>query len=167
MLPDSRVRAGRHLAGLIVCSVLLLSPTGCNFGAADGHTGPRGHVRGTVTFGGKPVPAGSQVLFMGTSGGYTASGVVGADGSYRLDYAVAAGLPVGEYVVQVAPSADTGPAAPSEDPSTMAQRMTLSAQGTAGTATSPFPERYASTGSSGLKFTVEPGDNTADFVLVP
>lgn len=119
-----------------------------------------------VTFDGKPVPAGSQVLFMGSKGGYTAIGVVGADGTYRLAYQVAAGLPVGEYAVQVAPPADAGGAGPSDDPAEMARRMNLSGKG-GGAAKGPFPQRYAAAGTSGLSFTVGAGDNTADFALVP
>lgn len=159
-----------HVARRFVCSfasvALVVTATGCGSGASDGHSGPRGQVHGTVTFDGKPVPAGSQVLFMGTKGGYTAAGAVGADGTYRLSYQVSAGLPLGEYAVQVAPPADAGGAGVSDDPAAMAQRMKLSAKG-AGGAKAPFPDRYAAVGSSGLTFTVGAGDNTADFVLVP
>lgn len=150
------------------CAALVVVAAGCGSGASDGYSGPRGQVQGTVTFDGKPVPAGSQVLFMGTKGGYTATGSVGADGTYRLAYQVAAGLPVGAYAVQVAPPADAGGAGPSDDPVAMAQRMNLSAKGAgAGATKGPFPQRYAAAGTSGLTFTVGAGDNTADFALVP
>jgi hypothetical protein len=161
-----RVHVARRLVCSIACAALVVTAAGCGSGTADGHSGARGQVQGTVTFEGKPVPAGSQVLFMGTKGGYTATGAVAADGTYRLSYQVAAGLPVGEYVVQVAPPADAGGAGPSDDPAAMVQRMNLSAKG-AGAAKGPFPDRYAAVGSSGLTFTVGAGDNTADFALVP
>lgn len=147
-------------------AALVLVAAGCGAGASDGYSGPRGQVRGTVTFDGKPVPAGSQVLFMGTKGGYTATGGVGADGSYQLSYQVAAGLPVGEYAVQVTPPANAGGAGPSADPAAMSEQMKLSAKG-GGAAKGPFPQRYAAAGTSGLSFTVGAGDNTADFALLP
>jgi len=149
-----------------MCAALVMVAAGCGSGSSDGYSGPRGQVQGTVTFEGKPVPTGSQVLFMGRKGGYTATGAVSADGTYRLSYQVAAGIPVGEYAVQVAPPADAGGASPSDDPVAMAQRMNLSAKGGGG-AKAPFPQRYAAAGTSGLTFTVGAGDNTADFALLP
>jgi len=131
--------------------------------AADGFSGQRGKVSGKATLAGEPLPAGCQVLFMATKGGFTASGPVGADGAFALEYQVPQGLPVGDYVVQISPPAGGSSAAP-VDPAAMAQKMTLQANAKPANDL-PFPERYASTSTSGLAFTVQPGVNTFELSL--
>jgi hypothetical protein len=131
--------------------------------AADGFSGQRGKVSGKVTLAGEPLPAGCQVLFVAAKGGFTASGPVGPDGTYALEYQVPAGLPVGDYLVQISPPSGGSTAAP-VDPAAMAQKMTLQANATPASDL-PFPERYASTSTSGLAFTVQPGANTFELSL--
>lgn len=147
-----------------IAAAVIVGP-GCGSRASDGYSGPRGRVRGEVTFDSKPVPPGAQVLFMSGTGSFTATGLVETDGAYQLNYVVPAGLPVGEYFVQIAPPPDTLPASSSEDPSTIAQRMTLSAK--SATEKPPFPKRFAAISTSGLTFVIAPGDNVANFTLVP
>jgi hypothetical protein len=141
---------------------VIVTAVGCGT-AADGFSGPRGKVSGRATLGAEPLPAGCQVLFVATKGGFTASGVIGPEGAYALEYRVPAGLPVGDYVVQISPPATTTAAAP-VDPAEMARKMTLSADAKPAS-TLPFPERYASTSTSGLAFTVQPGANTFELSL--
>ena len=148
-------------AGVVLLSLVTVV-AGCGK-AADGFSGPRGKVSGKATLAGEPLPAGCQVLFIATKGGFTASGPVRPDGTYALEYQLPAGLPVGDYVVQVAPPATTTAAAP-VDPAEMARKMTLSADAKPAS-TLPFPERYASTSTSGLAFTVQPGANTFELSL--
>ena len=131
--------------------------------AADGFSGQRGKVSGKATLAGEPLPAGCQVLFISTKGGFTASGPVGADGAFALEYQVPQGLPVGDYVVQISPPAGGSSAAP-VDPAAMAQKMTLQANAKPASDL-PFPERYASTSTSGIAFTVQPGANTFELSL--
>jgi hypothetical protein len=131
--------------------------------AADGFSGQRGKVSGKVTLAGEPLPAGCQVLFMATKGGFTASGPVGPDGAFALAYRVPQGLPVGDYVVQIAPPA-AGAGATPVDPVAMAEKLGMSAKPKAASGL-PFPDRYASTATSGLAFTVQPGANTFELSL--
>ena len=147
-------------AGLLLA--VIATVVGCGK-AADGFSGQRGKVSGKATLAGEPLPAGCQVLFMATKGGFTASGPVGADGAFALEYQVPQGLPVGDYVVQISPPAEGSSAAP-VDPAAMAQKMTLQANAKPANDL-PFPERYASTSTSGLAFTVQPGANTFELSL--
>jgi len=148
-------------AGVVLLSLVTVV-AGCGK-AADGFSGQRGKVSGKATLAGEPLPAGCQVLFIATKGGFTASGPVGPDGTYALEYQVPAGLPVGDYVVQISPPAGGSSAAP-VDPAAMAQKMKLSANAKPDDAL-PFPQRYASTSTSGLAFTVQPGANTFELSL--
>jgi hypothetical protein len=76
---------------------------------------------------------------------------------------VAQGLPVGDYVVQIAPPA-AGAGATPVDPVAMAENFELSAKPKVASGL-PFPDRYASTATSGLAFTVQPGANTFELSL--
>jgi hypothetical protein len=153
-------RAFVQQAGAVLVS-LLAFVAGCGK-AADGFSGLRGSVKGTATLAGEPLPAGCQVLFVATKGGYTASGSVGPGGAFELQYQVPKGLPVGDYVVQISPPAG-GSSAAAVDPAEMAKRMNLSAG--AAQQEMPFPSRYAAASTSGLAFTVQPGENTFDLSL--
>ncbi len=153
-------RSPTQQVGLLLAVVATV--VGCGK-AADGFSGQRGKVSGKVTLAGEPLPAGCQVLFVAAKGGFTASGPVGPDGTYALEYQVPAGLPIGDYVVQISPPAGASSAAP-VDPAAMAQKMTLSANAKPDDAL-PFPQRYASTSTSGLAFTVQPGANTFELSL--
>jgi hypothetical protein len=106
------------------------------------------------------------VLFMADAGGYTAGGVIQDGGKYTLVYAGGNGLPVGEYSVQIAPPiVNTENAAP-VDPSQMAGQLKLNRKsGKEASEGGPFPSRYGSTSTSGLKFKVVANQNTADFKL--
>ncbi len=145
--------------------VLLAALSGCGGGGeeGDGYTGDRGQVSGTVTVAGQPIKEGCQILFTSDKG-YTASAVIEADGKYTLKYdGDPNGLPVGEYLVQL-----SAPFVPDStelvDPTKMGQ---VSDKGIKkdGVMNSPFPVKYSSTGTSGLKFNVAKGENTADFDL--
>jgi hypothetical protein len=142
----------RRTALTLICGVALLC--GCGGGESGGYSGPLGTVTGKITFEGKPVPEGSQVLFMAPATGYSATGVVDAAGKYTLKYNASDKIPAVKYAVQIAP-----PAAPtaSVDPS----KMTPPAK----TQATPFPVRYGSTAKSKLEFTVVEGQNTATFDL--
>lgn len=144
----------------VVCLTVGLTAAGCG-GPTDGFSGQRGTVTGTVTIDGQPLPEGCSVLFMAASGGYTGSGPVGSGGAYSIFYKVSSGLPVGAYLVQISPPGPKGESTPT-DPVAMGESMRLSKK-TANK--SPVPTRYASTGTSGLTFTVQPGANQADFAL--
>lgn len=141
----------------------LASWGGCG-APADGYSGPRGTVAGRMTLDGAPLTAGCQVLFMATRGGFVASGKIGPDGRYALAYRVRQGLPVGDYLVQVARPESQGPAASGTADVAMAA-PNLEDLLKAWEASLPFPARYQTASTSGLKFAVRPGANTADFDL--
>lgn len=145
---------------LCIAAVVAVGLAGCG-GPADGFTGERGSVSGTVTIDGQPLPEGCSVLFMAANGGYTGSGPVASGGTYTVFYKVSAGMPVGEYLVQISPPGPKGESAPT-DPVAMGESMRLS-KSTANR--SPVPSRYSSTTTSGLTFTLQPGANQADFAL--
>ncbi len=148
------------VAFLLTCLVGLV---GCSR-PADGYSGPRGTVAGRLVIDGRPVPRGCQVVFMATRGSFIASGTVEHDGRYSLLYRVAEGLPVGEYVVQVGLPAGWGPAIAGSAGGS--QSTDVNEISKAWIAAMPFPERYLAASTSGLEFTVQSGENTADFLLV-
>lgn len=151
---------------LFLLVVSLLS-VGCSGGQSDGYTGPRGQVTGKVTVDGQPLAKGCQVYFQADKGGYTAAGVVGDDGQYTVAYAGGSGLPIGDYRVQLSPPlvVDPAPAATPVDPTQMAGRMKLSAKSKRPEEAGPFPSKYLSMETSGMKFRVEANQNTANFDL--
>ncbi|WP_437188049.1 carboxypeptidase-like regulatory domain-containing protein [Planctomicrobium sp. SH668] len=151
------------LFSLMVCVGLSLS--GCQKGFPDGFTGERGTVTGVVTLDKGALPAGCQVLFISNKGGYTGAGKVDDQGKFSVLYPSGPGLPVGDYDIQLtAPVEISSGNAVSTDPTAMAKTLKLGPRPTGKPAT-PFPSKYASTGTSGLKFTVKSGENTANFNL--
>ncbi len=135
---------------------------------ADGYSGPRGTVAGSIAVDGQPIAQGCQVVFIAKGGNFIASGTVEQDGRYTLLYRVAQGLPVGDYAVQLGLPRDF---APISDPGDLSpQDLDLRPRDLreitrAWRAAMPFSERYLTTATSGLEFTVQPGANTADFNL--
>jgi hypothetical protein len=154
-------KAAMKVSGLTL--FLLVGLYGCS-PPADGYSGPRGDVAGRLTIDGAALRNGCQVVFMATRGSFIASGAVAEDGRYTLLYRVSQGLPVGDYVVQLGLPSDY--AASIAGPSGGPQLTDVSAITKAWKASLPFPERYLATSTSGLKFTVKPGTNVADFNLV-
>jgi hypothetical protein len=143
--------------------ILVTLVVGCG-PAVDGYSGPRGSVAGRLTIDGKPVREGCQILFMAAQGSFVASGTVEGDGNYKALYRVPAGLPVGDYVVQLGlPRNHPSSAAPGAGDSMTA--VDFDQLQRAWKASLPFPQRYFSTSTSGLKLTVQPGANAANFDL--
>ncbi len=130
----------------------------------DGFSGPRGTVSGTVTIDGQPLTAGCRIGFISSTGGYTATGVIGENGTYTLDYVDGGGLPAGEYQIQFTAPIAVSTNAASVDPVKMASAMKLGAKMKAADA-GPVPTKYQSTITSKMVFPVKDGQNTADFDL--
>lgn len=122
---------------------------------------------------GKPLQEGCQVAFQAIEGGYTATGVVKSEGKYTLTYNGSFKVPAVAYRVQLSlPASETTfkpQAAEVQDPSQMA----LKVMGPPGSAKvkeaskPPFPPKYSSVITSKLEYTVQEGQNTADFDLSP
>ncbi len=127
--------------GLVL--VLLAMQTGC--GGVK-----KAPVSGRVTYNGKPVKSG-HIMFMSTNG-VPGTGELDGDGRYRLQAAV------GENTVTVEsrglgkPLAKSSPEGGPGYVKTAPGRLLI-------------PERYFSPMNSGLRFTVQQGDNTANFDL--
>jgi hypothetical protein len=105
-------------------------------------------VSGVVTLDGKPLERG-MVGFSPVNGGMRAAGVIESDGTYVLSTNRDEGLETGEYAVTVVsrepgPENAVGPPIPG-----------------------PYitPQKYAAESTSGLKFTVERGDNEINIEL--
>jgi len=143
--------------------IIFTSVVGCG-PAVDGYSGPRGTVAGRLTIDGKPVREGCQILLMAARGSFVAVGTVEGDGSYKALYRVPAGLPVGDYVVQLSlPRNDTPSVTVGAGDSMTAGDVEQMQR--AWKASLPFPQRYLSTSTSGLKLTVQAGANAANFDL--
>lgn len=159
------VRFNTVLLKYSLAAVLLAAVTGCGgTDEGDGFTGERGKVSGTVTLDGQPVKEGCQVVFMSNTG-YTGAGVVQSDGTYTVEYSDPGGLPVGEYLVQLAAPFVPDTTEPT-DPTKMGPKLNIGPDGKVAAAPSgPFPTKYGSTSTSELKSSIKAGDNTADFKL--
>lgn len=129
-------------SGLIAACLGLITLVGCG-GPYDAT------VSGTVKFNGAPVPRGT-VSFKPQSTGADAFGQINADGTYLLRTGREEGLKSGPYTVSVAAN-ETPPPNPKGGPPPMGKPIT--------------PEWYRDPATSGLTFTVAPGDNTIDLEL--
>jgi hypothetical protein len=108
-------------------------------------------VSGTVTYDGKPLSTGA-VTFQPVASGPLAIGDIKSDGSYSLSTGDQAGLSAGEYQVTVVA---TGPMPQATEASPMPLPELL------------IPARYGDVNTSGLKYTVKPGENRVDIALGP
>ena len=128
---------------------------GCSKG---GYSGPTGTVTGKVTLDGKPVPAGCLVTFV-SEAGFTASGKVGADGSYTLLNVDKPEIPTATYNV--------GVTQPSAEVSGADYDKYMSAGGAEEPKAAPatIPAKFQSSTTSGLSFGVKEGPNTINIDL--
>jgi hypothetical protein len=137
----------------------------------------RAAVKGKVTIGGKALNAGT-VSFTTKDNKSVGAAIIDANGNYAM-----ADAPVGEVVITVTvpkggtmggmgrdlskdktqPPKDVGPMRPpdgSGDPGTTAPKIDPSK-------IVKIPEKYSSTETSGLKYTVEKGEHEYDITLTP
>lgn len=133
---------GSTRSGLNAACLGLITLVGCG-GPYDAT------VSGMVKFNGAPVPRGT-VSFKPQSSGADAFGQINADGTYLMRTGREEGLKSGSYVVSVAAN-ETPPPNPKGGPPPMGKSIT--------------PEWYRDPATSGLTFTVAPGDNTIDLEL--
>ena len=134
----SALRLGCGLAALLV-----LTLAGC---------GRRGEISGTVRFRGKPLPAGRITFSPQNRPGAAVFSLLGEDGSYKVT-----GCPAG--------------------PASITVQTVVSGKGRAGQDTRPgpgsrpaaavIPVRYADPATSGLDYTVTPGEQQHDVDLQP
>lgn len=123
-----------YINGVVFSAVILLLQSGCGKMEAT--------VSGTVSYAGKPLTTGN-VAFHPVGSGTPATATIGADGRYELRTASKAGLPPGEYVATVA-AFEIIPGSPP-----MPGKLLI-------------PGSYNRLETSGLRYTVESGENTID-----
>jgi hypothetical protein len=131
----------------IISSILLTSlvPLGCD-------SGPQmGTVRGKVTFKGQPVKEGTVTLLNVTEGG-AAEANINPDGTY----AVANGVALGEYVVEIKPLMEMKDTDPGKSPPAPVEKPAPD-----------IPRRYRQQGTTPLKATVKAGENEINFEMTP
>ena len=140
----------------VLSIVMMLLGAGCGGKDSGAFKGPFGQVTGKVSFEGKPIPEGSQIVFQSSqSAGYIATGAVNATGEYTLQCNSSPNVPALSYQVVISPpsSAASGAADP-----LAGAKVTISTQAP------PFPVKYSSP-TKELVFTVKEGKNSADFTL--
>jgi hypothetical protein len=121
-------------AALVVCCGAA-SLCGCSSGT------PLGEVSGKVTFKGQPVKEGT-VTFLNLKEGGAAEALIGSDGGY----AVANGVALGEYVVEIKPPVHIVDTDPGKSPPAPVEK-----------AAPDIPKKYRMQGSSPLKVNVQAG----------
>jgi hypothetical protein len=132
-------------AALLAVAALATSP-GCNNGP------PIGKVKGKVTFKGQPVKEG-RVTFLNPKEGGTYEAMIGSDGSY----AVANGVVVGEYVVEISPLMELKDTDPGKSPPAPVEK-----------AAPDIPKKYRQQGTTPFKGqTVKQGPNEINFEMTP
>lgn len=150
------MRLNMLTAGL---AVLCLSLTGC--GGTD--FGPMGSVSGRLTMDGKPLEAGTQLLFMQMEKGYAAFGQTDAEGNYELVWMREGRnwteVPVGNYKILIQP-----PEVKNVD-ELDADAMLAGADQDIKPATAVFPKKYQQHTTSGLQLEVKEGVNKHDISL--
>lgn len=143
----------------ILSALLVLSAAGC--GGTD--FGPMGSVSGKLTMDGKPLAAGTQLLFMQMEKGYAAFAQTDAEGNYELKWmregSTRTEVPVGNYKVLIQP-----PAVQNVE-ELDAEAMLSGADQDIKPAEAVFPKKYQQHNTSGLECTVGEGSNTHDINL--
>ena len=136
------VRSSRACRGALATSLVVIG--GCSGSSMEAE------VSGTVTLDGQAVGPGAVVFAPAEGQSNPADGAIQLDGSYFLKTSREVGLKPGDYKVSVSVF-DQPEVRPGERSMTPAKLVT--------------PQKYADTETSGLQYTVEPGENTIDIEL--
>jgi len=110
-----------------------------------------GRISGTVTHQGKKLSRG-VVMFANRSKGIYMTAPIQPDGTYEVQMAKGAGLPLGDYEVAVSPPQIDHPVGPILNPPKVEDEP-------------DFPARYRSWDTSPLKVTINSGQNTLAIAL--
>jgi len=115
-------------------------------------SGPdKGEVHGKVTFKGNPVKEG-RVTFLNTSQGGASEAQISSNGTY----AVAGGVAIGEYVVEITPLVQIVDTDPGKSPPAPVEKPAPD-----------IPHKYRQQGKTPLRASVKAGKNEIDFDLRP
>lgn len=132
--------------------------------------GPSGTVSGKLTYKGKPLAEGTQIIFMHRTSGFAGVDAVDSEGHFELSfYRKTTGptpqIPVGEYVVTVQPP---DPNAEMSDPTdVMTPDEVDAANRKRRSAPISFPQKYRQPHTSGITKTVKEGENKFEIDLKP
>lgn len=141
------------LPALAGCALLLLA--GCGGAGAPGPEGPTGTVSGMATRKGAPLTAG-RITFVSTQDGANYFGDIASDGSFAVAGQFGADLPVGDYMVGIAPAAAPFDPMAAMEASPMEGDAAPAAQADA---SGDIPAKYRSAATSGITKTVAEGAN--------
>lgn len=141
--------------GVILCGILLLFP-GCG-GGSNLPKGETGTVRGTVTYKGGPVPAGTTVIFVRDEDGLLGTGQVNANGEYLLRMRDGLKIVTGAYRVSVTP-----PDVAANLDQDEIMRLQMAGKLPDPATIKEVPLKYRSPEGSTLVCDVQPGANTFD-----
>ncbi len=160
-----RYHSHKHGGWLLVFAFLAMTFCGCSGGDESAYDGPTGSVKGKLLLKGKPAPEGTLVSFYHKKLGATATGVVGADGTFQPTIgtdSAATQIPTGDYEVAVTPGGGSSEAL---DPDkAMEAEMARTKSGKKDDAgTSEIPQKYADHSTSGIVFEVKKGENTFEY----
>lgn len=133
----------------------LLAWAGCS---SSNLSGPTGTVIGKVTHNGKPVPAGTTIVFVNQDNAMAAVGQVTADGTYTLLMRGERKVLTGPYRVSISP----GQVAVDVDKDAEAYRAIMTGEAKPPQPAGNFPEKYKSPETSGVTFVVQAGSNIFD-----
>ena len=143
----------------VAAASVLAAVAGCRDDGGGLPAGDTGTVSGKVTYGDKPIPAGSQVTFVNEKYGIVAIGPVAAGGAYSLQMRGGPDILAGAYKISVSPPASGQPEMSQEEYDKMM------ASGGEVKPSKPkevpeIPEKVRTPETSGLTYEVKPGKNT-------
>lgn len=150
----------KHPGSLLVAGLLLLTASllvGCS---SDFDYGPTGTVSGRLTMNGKPLKAGTQVVFMHPEKGYAAFGSTDPEGKFQITSWNDGNLPVGPYRVMIQP-----PAGEINPDTATPEQLLDNPELAEAVPEAEFPFKYRQTSTSGLSYNVEQGPNTFEIDL--
>ena len=149
----------RVLCGFVALSMASLS--GCS---SQEDLGPLATISGTVTIDGKPVKAGTNVVFMDPEKGTTALAATDSEGRFALKSFAKSGdsneFPVGQFQASIQPPDEDYL---SEDEITAEQALEGVSPGLQGKR--EYAARYESFATSGLVFNITEGENDINIDL--
>ncbi len=139
----------------LACTMLIPLILGCG----GNEFGPIGSVAGKLTLDGKPLAAGTKVIFMQPTKGYSGFGITNEAGEYRIEWRRSGttydGLPVGKYEVMLV-------SAGAIDIDEVSAEEMLAGGPKKTAAKVDIPAKFLRTTTSGLAFDIVEGENKVD-----
>ena len=156
---------------LNIVALLVISALACGGCAEPVDLGPTGTISGNLTYNGKPLAEGTQVVFMQRQRGFAGLGATDAEGNftitlYRKSTGATSEMPVGTYIVMVQPPSDPNAEMELADPSDVATPNEMSSANQKQLfVKTEFPMKYRQPSTSGITREVKEGPNTFEIDL--